>query len=78
MGRVRVYVIEWFGDGQPQEPLLAGKGMRIMLRTNLYSTGGFKAGRGFQPRQVSPTASAIPASRDSKPPLVWPRAPLLA
>ena len=31
---------------------------------------GFRAGREFQPRQVSPTASAIPASRDSKPPLV--------
>ena len=43
--------------------------MRIMLRKNVYSTGGFTAGREFQPRQVSPTASAIPASRDSKLPL---------
>jgi hypothetical protein len=56
-----------------------GKDSRIKdENANVYSTGGFTADREFQPRQVSPTASAIPASRDSKPPLVWPRAPLLA
>jgi hypothetical protein len=49
-----------------------------MLRKNVYSTDDFTAGREFQPRQVSPIASAIPASRGSKPPLVWPQAPLLA
>jgi hypothetical protein len=59
------------------QPPVKGIFMRIMFRKNIYSTRRFMSGLESQPRQVSPIASAIPANRGSKPPLVWLRAPLL-
>jgi hypothetical protein len=60
------------GSIAPQrQPPVTVTFMRIMLRKNIYSAGVFIAGREVQSRQVSPTASAIPASQGCKPPL-WP------